>query len=218
MNTKRRYRIALVDDNMTNLAIGRTILGEFYEVYPLQSGKQLLDVMERMHPDLILLDIEMPEMDGYETLRRLKKRYDLFSTPVIFLTAKTDANSELEGLGLGAVDYIGKPFSAPLLCKRIETHLLVAEQGRKLKLYNEGLQEEVRHQTALVLELQNAMLSTVSEMIESRDSVTGGHIERTQNFMRLLLEDLVLQGVYSDTIGTWDLDLVLLSAPLHDTG
>jgi putative two-component system response regulator len=218
MNTKRRYRIALVDDNLTNLAIGRAILGGTYEVYPVQSGKQLLDTMARMRPDLILLDIEMPGMDGYETLRRLKERYDLFSTPVIFLTAKTDAESELEGLDLGAVDYIGKPFSGPLLTKRIETHLLIAEQGRKLQCYNEDLQEEVRHQTALVLELQNAMLSTVSEMIESRDSVTGGHIERTQNFMRLLLEDLVLRGIYSDIIDTWDLELVLLSAPLHDTG
>ncbi|MDR1082376.1 MAG: response regulator [Coriobacteriales bacterium] len=221
MNTKtikKRKRIALVDDNMTSLAIGRNMLKELYEVYPVQSGGQLLEKMEMMRPDLILLDIEMPDMNGYETLRRLKERYDLLSTPVIFLTAKTDMRSEIEGLGLGAVDYIVKPFSAPLLMKRIETHMLVAEQGKQLKCYNGNLQEEVRLKTERVFSLQNAMLVTVSEMIESRDSVTGGHIERTQNFMRLLIEDLIANDVYTELIREWDLDLVLLSAPLHDTG
>jgi putative two-component system response regulator len=218
MDTTRRRRIALVDDNMTNLAIGRNILRDIYEVFPVQSGEQLLSKVERIQPDLILLDIEMPGMNGYETLRRLKERHDLFSTPVIFLTAKTDTNSEIEGLDLGAVDYIIKPFSAPLLKKRIETHILIAEQGRRLRYYNENLQEEVRRKTERVLNLQNAMLATVSEMIESRDSVTGGHIERTQNFMRVLVEDLIEHKVYADTVGSWDIELVLLSAPLHDTG
>ncbi|MDR2106143.1 MAG: response regulator [Coriobacteriales bacterium] len=218
MYTRKRHRVALVDDNMTNLAIGRNILKDSYEVYPVQSGQQLLDTMDMMQPDLILLDIEMPKMDGYETLRRLKQRYDLFSTPVIFLTAKTDMGSEIEGLDLGAVDYITKPFSAPLLIRRIENHILIAEQGKKLMYYNEHLQEEVRRKTDRVFTLQNAMLITVSEMIESRDGITGSHIERTQNFMRILIEDLLANGVYADTIGAWDLDLVLLSAPLHDTG
>jgi putative two-component system response regulator len=203
---------------MTNLAIGRNMLRELYEVYPVQSGQQLLDKMEMIQPDLILLDIEMPGMNGYETLRRLKERYDLLSTPVIFLTAKSDTGSEIEGLDLGAVDYIVKPFSAPLLMRRIENHILIAEQGKKLKYYNENLQEEIRRKTERVFILQNAMLVTVSEMIESRDSVTGGHIERTQNFMRLLIEDLIANDVYTDIISGWDLDLVLLSAPLHDTG
>jgi putative two-component system response regulator len=218
MNTRRRHRVALVDDNLTNLAIGRNMLKDSYEVYPVQSGRQLLDTMEMMQPDLILLDIEMPGMDGYEALRRLKQRYDLFSTPVIFLTAKTDMGSEIEGLDLGAVDYITKPFSAPLLIRRIENHILIAEQGKKLMYYNGHLQEEVRRKTERVFTLQNAMLITVSEMIESRDGITGSHIERTQSFMRILIEDLLANGVYTETINGWDLDLVLISAPLHDTG
>jgi putative two-component system response regulator len=174
--------------------------------------------MEMIKPDLILLDIEMPGIDGYETLRRLRKRYDLLSTPVIFLTGKNDMGSEIEGLNLGAVDYITKPFSAPLLIKRIENHILIAEQSKALKYYNENLQEEVKRKTERVFNLQNVMLSTVAEMIECRDGITGGHIERTQNFMRLLIEDLLENGIYVDEINAWDLDLVLLSAPLHDTG
>jgi putative two-component system response regulator len=203
---------------MTNLAIGRNMLKEIYEVFPVQSGEQLLDKMEMIKPDLILLDIEMPGIDGYETLRRLRKRDDALSTPVIFLTAKADMGSELEGLRLGAVDYIVKPFSAPLLIKRIENHILIAEQRKTLKYYNENLQEEVKRKTERVLNLQNVMLSTVAEMIECRDGITGGHIERTQNFMRLLIEDLLETGVYADEMSAWDINLVLLSAPLHDTG
>ncbi|MDR0346972.1 MAG: response regulator [Coriobacteriales bacterium] len=218
MITERRRRIALVDDNMTNLAIGRNILKERYEVYPVQSGAQLLEKVGVMNPDLILLDIEMPGMDGYETLRRLKKCSELPPIPVIFLTAKADEGSEIEGFELGAVDYVTKPFSAPLLMRRIKNQILIAEQGRRLRHYNENLQEEVRRKTERVFLLQNAMLVTVSEMIESRDSATGGHIERTQNFMRLLIEDLLANGVYTNVIATWDLELMLLSAPLHDTG
>jgi putative two-component system response regulator len=203
---------------MTTLTMGRTMLKENYEVYPVQSGAQLLDTMTMMRPDLILLDIEMPEMDGYETLRRLKTRCDVLETPVVFLTSKTDMKSEIEGLDLGAVDYVTKPFSAPLLMKRIENHILIAEQGKKLRYYNENLQKEVRRKAERVFALQNAMLITVSEMIESRDSVTGGHIERTQNFMRILIEDLLASGIYTEITDGWDLELVLLSAPLHDTG
>jgi putative two-component system response regulator len=219
MNTKRRRRIALVDDSMTNLAIGRNMLRENYEVFPVQSGEQLLEKMDLMQPDLILLDIEMPGLSGYETLERLRERYDLLATPVIFLTAKADVGSEIEGLHLGAVDYIIKPFSAPLLVKRIENHILIAEQRRSLKYCNEHLQEEVRRETERVFNLQNVMLVTVAEMIEYRDGATGGHIERTQNFMRLLIEDLLhSNSFYAKEIDSWDLDLMLLSAPLHDTG
>jgi putative two-component system response regulator len=203
---------------MTNLAIGRNMLRDIYEVFPVQSGEQLLEKMELMKPDLILLDIEMPGLNGYATLDRLRERYDLLSMPVIFLTAKTDVGSEIEGLHLGAVDYITKPFSAPLLVKRIENHILIAEQRRSLKYYNENLQEEVRRKTERVFNLQNVMLGSVAEMIECRDGVTGGHIERTQNFMRLLIEDLLRNTAYAEEIDSWDIDLMLLSAPLHDTG
>ena len=218
MDTKRRRRIAYVDDNMTNLAIGRNMLKEHYEVYPIRSGKLLLEKMDQIKPDLILLDIDMPGMDGYETLRRLKKRYDLFSTPVVFLTALDDLASELIGLNLGAVDYISKPFSPPLLMKRIENHILMGEQSRMLKYLNANLEKEVQKKTERVYNLQNTMLVTVTEMIEFRDNATGGHIERTQSFMQLLIDDLVSKDIYTDIIKQWDLELLLLSAPLHDTG
>jgi putative two-component system response regulator len=218
MTAQKRYKIALVDDNKANLDTAKSILKERFEVYPVQSGQLLLKIMEQVTPDLILLDVEMPGMNGYETLRQLKISHDLLFIPVIFLSANTDVGSEMEGLALGAVDYIYKPFSAPLLIKRIENHISTAEKTKKLQFYNAHLQEEVDRGRAQVLDLQNAMLGTISELVEYRDEVTGGHIDRTQSYLKLLLEDMVTNGIYKDELDSWDLELVVLSAPLHDTG
>ncbi|UQZ87827.1 hypothetical protein C4J81_00770 [Deltaproteobacteria bacterium Smac51] len=122
--------IMLVDDNLTNLQIGSSILMEHYNVITMNSGQRLLKTLERKIPDLILLDIEMPEMNGYETIRHLKENDKFSQIPVIFLTAKNDDGSEHLGLSLGAVDYVTKPFSVPLLLKRLEVHLLVEDQKK----------------------------------------------------------------------------------------
>ena len=114
-----RYKIILVDDNMANLTTGRNLLKTFYEVYPAPSAAKFFEILENVTPDLVLLDIEMPEMNGYETIKKFKADSRLTNIPVIFLTAKSDENSELEGFNLGAADYISKPFSGPLLLKRI---------------------------------------------------------------------------------------------------
>ena len=108
---KARSKIMLVDDNITNLTIGRNILLNEYNVFTIQSGKKLFQMVEKVFPDLILLDIEMPEMSGYEVIRKLKADTKTRTIPVIFLTARSDSSSEVEGLTLGAVDYISKPFS-----------------------------------------------------------------------------------------------------------
>jgi len=127
-----RSKIILVDDNVANLEQGRIMLKTFYAVYPAQSAAKLFEILEHVIPDLILLDIIMPEMDGYQAIQRLKADERHAGIPVIFLTAQDDAGNELEGLELGAADYISKPFSAPLLLKRIENQLLIARQKRDL--------------------------------------------------------------------------------------
>jgi putative two-component system response regulator len=175
-------------------------------------------MLGHLQPDLILMDIEMPQMDGYETCRQLKQDPLLAQIPVIFLTAKSDENSEIEGFELGAVDYVQKPFRSALLKKRIETHITLAEQRAKLEHYNENLTDEVRRKTAQVIDLQSTMLETVTEMVEFRDNVTGGHIERTQQYLRFLVQDLMARGVYAHQVRDWDIELLIASAPLHDTG
>ena len=127
-----RKKIILVDDNMATLAIGRNMLKAFYEVYPAPSAAKLFEILENIIPDIILLDIEMPDMNGFDVIKLLKDRETLKEIPVIFITSKNDESSELEGINLGAADYISKPFSAPLLIKRIENQLLIIDQRKEL--------------------------------------------------------------------------------------
>jgi putative two-component system response regulator len=213
-----RGKIILVDDNMANLSMGKNMLKTFYEVYPVPSAEKLFECLERFIPDLILLDIEMPVMNGYETIRRLKDTAKFSDIPVIFLTSKNDEGSELQGLSLGAVDYVSKPFSAPLLMKRLETHLLLAVQKRELKMRNDNLQAMISEKTKQIIDLENAVLNIVAELVEFRDSITGGHVFRTQKYLQFLIERMVEEDVYTEEIGEWDLEFLLSSAQLHDVG
>jgi putative two-component system response regulator len=216
--SENRSKIILVDDNVSNLQQGRNILKTFYEVYPAPSAAKLFEILEKILPDLILLDIEMPDMNGYEAIKKLKEDKRLADIPVIFLTSLTDEASELEGFDLGAVDYIAKPFSGPLLLKRIANQLLIVRQQQKLRQYAETLEIKVREKTAEVLHLQNAVLATVADLVEFRDKCTGGHIERTQRYMKSLLEELIRKESYREEITHWDMNFFLPSVQLHDVG
>ena len=220
-----RYKIILVDDNNTNLTMGRNMLKTFYEVYPAPSGVKLFEILGNIIPELILLDIEMPEMNGYEAIKKLKADERYKDLPVIFLTAKSDEESELEGLDLGAVDYISKPFSAPLLLKRIANQLLIVRQRNDLiasqaalKDYADNLEIKVHEKTKEVFNLQNAVIATVADLVEFRDKQTGGHINRTMCYLDALTQELVKGGPYAAEIEKWDMDIFLPSAQLHDVG
>ncbi|MCL1956896.1 MAG: response regulator [Fibromonadales bacterium] len=206
-----RKTIYLVDDNVTNLTLGKDALVEHYKVFTMNSGAALLKFLEKNIPDLILLDVEMPEMNGYEVIKLVKSKRETKDVPVIFLTAKTDGDSELEGLSLGAIDYITKPFSPSILLKRIETHL-------KLANYNNHLQEMVTVKTRSILELQNAVLKAMAELVENRDDITGKHVERTQNYLGLLIGAIIMRGLFAEEMHNWNIDWVLRSSQLHDVG
>ena len=220
-----RPKIIMVDDNMANLTMGRNMLKSAYEVYPAPSAAKLFEILENVTPDLILLDIVMPDMNGYETIKKLKSDERYKDIPVIFLTAKNDEESELEGFDMGAVDYISKPFSAPRLLKRISNHLLILQQRNDLKAsqeelkdYAENLEEKVRKKTRQVLNLQNAVITTVADLLEFRDEKTGSHIHRTQNYLRALTTEMLKEGVYAEELNKWDMEIFLLSSQLHDVG
>jgi putative two-component system response regulator len=218
MTATKRDKIILVDDNAATLVMGKNMLKEHYDIFPVPSAERMFTLLKQLIPDLILLDVEMPDVNGYDAVRILKSERRWMDIPVIFLTAKTDEGSELEGLTLGAIDYVAKPFSAPLLLKRIENHLLIASQRKELRYYNEKLVHMVAEKTRQIAELQNAILSTVAEMVEFRDDLTGGHISRTQRYLQLLLEKLLEEKVYRNETLTWDPDFLLPSAQLHDVG
>jgi putative two-component system response regulator len=218
MTDDARPKILMVDDNPANLAMGRNMLRSLYEVYPVPSGKKLFELLERVTPDLILLDIEMPEINGYEVIRMLKDDARFEDIPVIFLTAKNDDESELEGLCRGAIDYISKPFSAPLLMKRIENQLLMAAQKKELQNYNDNLEEMVYQKTSQIMDLQSAVMNTVAELVEFRDHTTGGHVDRTKKYIELLLIEMIEEKIYPDSLSKIDFNYFPLSAQLHDVG
>jgi len=210
--------IILVDDNPANLRIGKNVLSEKYTVATAPSAEKMFSLLENNKPAMILLDIDMPQMNGYEAIKILKSKPETKDIPVIFLTGKTESDDEITGLSLGAIDYITKPFQPALLLKRIEVHLLVEEQKKELQYFNENLQRMVEEKTQSVMELQNALLKTMAELVECRDDITGGHIERTQRGIKILLEEIENSGIYAEEAKGWDLDLLLQSCQLHDVG
>ena len=213
-----RSIVIIVDDDITNLTIAKNTLTENYDAFTVPSGKKLFQLLEKLTPNLILLDVEMPEMDGYEVIERLKSNEATAEIPVIFVTANIDPESEVEGLSLGAIDYITKPFSRELLLKRIEVHLLVEAQRLELKNYSQNLEKMVSQKTKTVFELQSAILKTVAELVESRDNITGGHIERTQSYLKLLVDCLLEHGICTEELSAWDINLFVTSSQLHDVG
>ncbi|MCL2751472.1 MAG: response regulator, partial [Firmicutes bacterium] len=203
----------------TILETGRSILKPFHRVFPATNAAQLFEYLKSdVSPDLILLDIEMPNMDGFETIKRLKKNEQFKEIPVIFLTAKNDVENESLGFDLGAVDFIGKPFSAPILLKRIENQMLIAAQHKEIKNYADSLAEKVNQKTDEVTNLQNAVIATVMDMVDFRDHNTGGHSTRTKDYLRILIEGMRYEGVYPNEIAKSDIESLLRSSQLHDIG
>jgi len=195
--------IFVVDDNDTNLLMVKEALEDQYRVITLPSAEKMFAVMEKIKPDLILLDIEMPGMDGFEALRRLKT--SLFaSIPVIFLTSMNDSALEVRGFTLGAVDFITKPFTAPILLNRIKTHLHV--------------DEIIRERTEEIRQLKNAIVISFADIVEKRDHETGGHVDRTAKYIEILIDAMMKSGVYEEELRNMNFDSFISSARLHDVG
>lgn len=203
--------IVVVDDEATNLKKAETVLSNDYKVTLLKSGGMLLKYLEKHTPDLILLDIMMPDMDGYETIQKLKSNEATAAIPVIFLTGKRDTESEVKGLQLGAVDFIVKPFQNEIILTRVQTHV-------KLRAYETKLEQLVDEKTALIERLQDTMSVSFAELVESRDGTTGGHIKNTTRYMRTYVEFMKEKGYYPDFLTDECVIELLRSAPLHDIG
>jgi putative two-component system response regulator len=196
--------IFAVDDSDTNLTMVETALEDFYHVMTIPSATRMFDLLKRIIPDLILLDIEMPEMNGFEALQRLKQNSSWSDIPVMFLTGRNDPSVEVHGFTLGAVDFITKPFSAPVLLNRIKTHL--------------DIDEIIRERTSQLNRIQNSIISVLAEIVESRDKRTGGHIERTSSYIKLLIDEMKARSLYIDEIKKLDIEKIIFSARMHDLG
>ena len=211
-------KIIAVDDNLTNLTALKNILKPVYETYPVSSAAKMFDLLERVRPDLILLDVEMPEISGYDAIRLLKNNAAYKDIPVIFVSALSGEQEELTGLELGAVDYMYKPFVASILLRHIETHISLAEHKRQLHELNEEIQKKLAAKTKEIFTLQSSILNIVAGMVESRDGTTGSHIYRIQKYLDCLIDAMIEQNVYHDEICNWDMDFFVSSSQLHDVG
>lgn len=204
--------VLVVDDEPSNLAMFVHALSPLYTVRVSCSGPNALQAARvQPLPELILLDVMMPEMDGYEVLRGLLADPDLSDIPVIFVTSLDDELDEEIGLRLGAVDYISKPVRPPVLLARVRTHLEVKRVRDQLRRYNAELEGEVERRTRETELIQTISLDVMLGLAETRDTDTGNHIARTQAYVEAL-------GRRVPSLGGADLRRLIKAAPLHDIG
>jgi len=211
--------VMVVDDDMSNLRLAKGALSEKFRVLTASSVNAMFAQFRRHLPDVILLDVNMPETDGYTAIKMLKADKNTSHIPVVFLTGSRDMKNELMGLELGAADFITKPFIAPLLIKRVEMqtnlHKLESEKAaliEQLKTDNLNLSRDIT-------EFHDKFITTIADLIEDRDSFTGGHIHRTQKYVFVMLSELKnSDNPYASEAQNWNVALIVKSSQLHDVG
>ncbi|MDH4318513.1 MAG: response regulator [Desulfobulbaceae bacterium] len=210
MPNSRLFTVLIVEDTEMNIDILIEALGNDYQLRVATDGESALKNVALGLPDLILLDIMMPGMDGYEVLKRLKADMRTSKVPVIFLTAMTGEHDEAKGLALGAIDYITKPFNPDLVKARVANHLM-------LKNYQDNLESLVEDRTRELRLTQEAIIHSMGVLAEYRDPETGGHIKRTQHYVRTLALQ-VMGHVRFQELDQTTIDIFYKCAPLHDIG
>jgi len=206
-----KKKILMIDDVAFNHVTARSVLADTYELYEALSAKEGFEILERVIPDLILLDIIMPEMSGMEMIKVLKNTPRYRHIPVIFLTADTSAEAEVEGFNLGIVDYITKPFVPVVMKKRIETQIELAE-------YERSLEEKVDKKVAEMEQMYDLITVSFAGLVESRDGVTGGHLKNTSIYFAAFISHLKSLPKYRSFLPESLVKKASRSAPLHDVG
>jgi putative two-component system response regulator len=215
----RKQVVLIVDDTPDNIALLTGLLKDKYRVIVATNGLRALEILGAgLLPDLILLDVVMPKLDGYETCERLKSDSDTADIPVIFLTAKNEVTDEAIGFNLGAVDYITKPISPLIVLARIGTHLALSRSRKLLQDQNRHLEHLVEERTRELERTQDAILIALASLAETRDNETGNHIRRTQHYVALLAMALQHHERFRHFLNEDVVSLLYKTAPLHDIG
>ena len=205
--------ILVVDDVDTNRLILEEILNDSYDIVQAADGFQAVNILmsgDRL-PSIILLDIMMPDMDGYEVLDIVMHNPALNKIPVIFITAADADVNESKGIMSGAVDYISKPFNPEVVKARVKSHLM-------LRHYSESLEEQVAEKVAEIIKTKERMLDTMANMIECRNIESGHHVKRTSALAKITVDYLFSHPERKRPVQKEDLDIIPKAVPLHDLG
>jgi putative two-component system response regulator len=215
----RDSTVLVVDDSPENLELMGGLLGDLYRVKVANSGSRALKILEgELLPDLILLDVMMPEMSGWDVCRVIQSTKRLAHIAVIFLTAKTSPDDEKLGFDLGAVDYISKPINPATLLARVKTHLSLKRMSDVLRNRNLVLKDEIDKGVQEIRAIQETTIHAMASLAETRDNETGNHIRRTQNYVKTLAQTLSKHPRFAHYLTDEQIEMLYLSAPLHDIG
>ena len=214
-----RSNIMIVDDTPENLRLLSEMLkNKGYTIRTLPSGKLALKAIKNEKPDIILLDINMPEINGYEVCETLKKDAQFKDIPIIFVSALNETMDKVKAFSVGGIDYVSKPFQIDEVNARIETHLKIKKLQDRLEYHNENLREIVMKQVQEITQGQMATIVAMTKLAEERDDDTGHHIDRTSEFCRMLAKGAKDRGIYTDKINEKFIENIFHASPLHDIG
>jgi len=210
--------ILVVDDDKTNLSLAQNILGTQYRIAASNSGKAALRYLERHRPDLILLDINMPEMDGFEVMEKLRADPAARTIPVIFLTADNLAETEIKCFQMGALDFVVKPFVPAILLSRVSKTIELDQYRHNLEKMVNDQAEKITEDARRLGMIQDSVIVGMANLIESRDGSTGKHVKNTQTYVKMIADELYERGLFAKELTPDYIQNLCKAAPLHDVG
>jgi len=214
-----RPKILVVDDTPAISSLLEAMLDDLYDVKIANSGSEALELVRWPPvPDLILLDVMMPGMDGYQVCRELKKKPELAHVPVLFVTAKSETADEQMGFEAGGVDYIIKPFSMQIIRARVHTHLSLKAANDALRYQAQHLEEEVAKRTRELVTIQDVTIMALANLAEARKAESPNYVRRTQHYVRAIARKLSENPKFSDVLNVKFIDTLFRASPLHDIG
>jgi putative two-component system response regulator len=210
--------ILVVDDDKTNLIRAQKLLTPQYRIAACNSGNAALKYLEEHRPDLILLDINMPETDGFAVMEKLRSGEKTENIPVIFLTADNLAETEVKCFRMGAMDYVTKPFVPDILLSRVAKTIELDQYRHNLEQMVKEQAEKITEDTRRLNMIQDSVIVGMANLIESRDGSTGKHVKNTQMYVRMIAEELRKRNLFTEELTEEYIEDLCKAAPLHDVG
>ena len=210
--------IMVVDDDTTSLTFAKNILEKEYRVSAINSGAKVLNQLGKTRPELILLDLNMPDIDGFEVMKLIREHHEYSKIPVIFLTADRNPQNESKCLESGAIDFVSKPFVPSVLESRVKRTLELFDSRKQLETMVHAQTVTIASRTERISKIQNAVIIGMANLIEERDNSTGKHVRNAQHYVEMICDSLMAKGLFPDILTDDYRNNTVKAAPLHDVG